>query len=86
MDEKYSSLCRSVSVVFEFVRFHPVLNNYKALGDIYDIVKLGKTISIRLGKKDQIWNDLTSPNRTRIRNAKKSGGEIFWGRDTVLFD
>ncbi|TSJ62552.1 GNAT family N-acetyltransferase [Allobacillus sp. SKP2-8] len=85
-NEEYSLKCQEEGVISEFVRFHPVLNNSELLDDIYDITSLGRTITIELSSKEQIWNDITSKNRNVIRKAIKSGVSIYWGRDRKLFE
>ncbi|WP_411738690.1 lipid II:glycine glycyltransferase FemX [Peribacillus sp. S4] len=86
LDYEYSSICKSEGIISEFVRFHPYLNNGEDLKDIYEISTLGKTITMNLYSKDQIWSNITSKNRNVIRKAKKSGIEIYWGRNPKLFD
>lgn len=84
-DSEYSGFCKSEGIISEFVRFHPFLQNTNILSGIYQITKLGKTISINLNSKEQIWSELTSKNRNMIRKAQKSGVEIFWGRSIELY-
>lgn len=84
MQEEYRSFCKRKGVVSEFVRFHPVLNNYKMVEGIYDVSKHGNTVTINLDNQKQVWDDLSSKNRNHIRKAKKNGVEIFWGRDPDL--
>jgi hypothetical protein len=86
LDYEYSFICKNEGIISEFVRFHPVRNNGEDLKDIYDISRLGKTITIELYSQDQVWNNLTSKNRNMIRKAKKSGVEIYWGRNPDLMD
>lgn len=85
LNEAYVEYCAKNGIVSEFVRFHPILRNSIHCTEIYDIVNLGKTVTMNLNNKDQIWNDLTSKNRNVIRKASKSGVEIYWGRDRQLF-
>jgi hypothetical protein len=85
LNDEYISLCKRNGIISEFVRFHPVLNNCNSLENIYDISRLGKTITINLESQEQIWNDLTPKNRNVIRKAIKSGIEIFWGRSAELY-
>ena len=85
-NKEYSDYCRSKNIISEFVRFHPVLKNSKINGEIYDVIDLGKTITMDLISKEQIWNDLSSKNRNVIRKAIKSGVEIYWGRSPELID
>ena len=84
LNTEYVSLCKKNGIVSEFVRFHPVLNNSKALEEIYDITRLGKTITMKLESPELIWENLISKNRNVIRKAKKSGIEIYWGRNADL--
>lgn len=85
-NEEYSDYCRSKNIISEFVRFHPILNNSKINSEIYEVIDLGKTITMDLTSKEQIWNDLSSKNRNVIRKAIKSGVEIYWGRSPELID
>ncbi|MBM7702308.1 GNAT family N-acetyltransferase [Metabacillus iocasae] len=86
LNNKYIYLCEKQGIVCEFVRFHPVLNNVEDLKGIYDISTRGKTITVNLYSRDRVWDNFTSKNRNMIRKAKKSGVEIYWGRDPKLFD
>lgn len=85
LDKEYSTFCRQQGIVTEFCRFHPVLENAKALESMYDISWLGKTIVMNLDSRERIWNNLTSKNRNMVRKAQKAGVEIFWGRSPHLF-
>jgi len=86
LNEEYSNYCRSKNIISEFVRFHPLLENSKINSEIYEVAELGKTITMDLISKEQIWNDLSSKNRNVIRKAIKSGVEIYWGRSPELID
>ncbi|TES53598.1 GNAT family N-acetyltransferase [Halalkalibacterium halodurans] len=86
LNDEYALICNQRGIVSEFVRFHPVLNNSEYLENVYDISLLGKTITMNLCSKQQIWNDITSKNRNVIRKAKKLGVSIYWGRDRVLIE
>ena len=86
INKEYSDYCRSKNIISEFVRFHPVLKNSKKNYGIYDVIDLGKTITMDLVSKEQIWNDLSSKNRNVIRKAIKSGVEVYWGRSPELID
>lgn len=86
LNEEYFEYCRSKNIISEFVRFHPVLENSKMNSDIYEVTDLGKTITMNLISKEQIWNDLSSKNRNVIRKAIKSGVRIYWGRNAELID
>ena len=86
LNEEYSSICKKEGIISEFVRLHPVLKNSEKLGEIYDISELGKTITIELVSQNQIWSNLIAKNRNVIRKAKKSGVEVFWGRNPELME
>lgn len=85
LHEEYNKACINKGIISEFVRFHPVLNNSKFLEEIYDVETLGKTITMKLESKEQIWKEITGKNRNVIRKAIKSGVEIYWGRSPELF-
>ncbi|WP_339316200.1 GNAT family N-acetyltransferase [Oceanobacillus sp. FSL W7-1304] len=86
LQNEYTLACKNEGIISEFVRFHPVMNNYKFLEDIYDIDILGKTITMNLETKELVWKEITGKNRNVIRKALKSGVEIFWGRSSELFE
>lgn len=86
LDEEYKEFCKSEGIVSEFVRFHPVLNNCEILEDIYNISKLGKTVTIELTSQEEVWDKLVAKNRNVIRKARKAGVEIFWGRSLELIE
>lgn len=82
---EYENLCKNEGIVSELVKFHPVLNNVGYQNNLYEIKNLGKTITIDLNSRENIWNTLSSKNRNMIRKANKSNVEIKWGRDIELF-
>lgn len=86
LDKVYINYCRENNIISEFVRFHPVLKNSDVNKSIYEVIDLGKTVTINLNSKEQIWNELTSKNRNVIRKAIKSGVKIYWGRSSELVD
>lgn len=86
LDEEYKRFCKKKGIISEIVRFHPVLNNRINLEQIYDILLLGKTVTVKLDSQEQIWNGLSNTSKNRIRKAEKSGVKIYWGRDPKLID
>lgn len=84
--EKYNEFCINNNIISEFVRFHPFLKNNIGLEKEYNIINLGKTVSIELKSSKYIWDNLNSKNRNVIRKAKKYGVEIYWGRNKELLD
>ncbi|UJF26175.1 GNAT family N-acetyltransferase [Planococcus sp. 107-1] len=86
LNREYSSICNEKGIVSEFVRFHPILKNSNRLTSMYDVVDLGKTITMKLETPEQIWNDLIGKNRNVIRKARNAGIKIYWGRNSQLIE
>jgi len=86
LNEAYTEYCNSNNIISEFARFHPLLQNSLYNKNIYEVVDLGKTITMELRSKEQIWDDLSSKNRNVIRKSIRSGVEIYWGRSQSLFE
>lgn len=82
----YERWCQKHSVVSEFVRFHPVLENQAPLTEAYEVIPLGGTIAMDLTSPEGIWANLTSKNRNVIRKAQKNGVRIFSGRSPELYE
>jgi len=49
-------------------------------------LELGRTVTIELDSREKVWEGFAGNKRNRVRKAKKSGVEIFWGRSPKLFD
>lgn len=81
----YEKWCRANRVVSEFVRYHPMLNNAELSEDFYEVVRLGKTVSMDLSSPEIIWANLTSKNRNMVRKAQKSGVEIYHGQFPLIY-
>lgn len=86
LNKQYSSYCLSNGVISEFVRFHPVMNNSKAVTEIYELFQLGKTVTMDLSSTEHIWGNLASDKKKKIRKALKAGVEIYSGNDEQLID
>lgn len=84
--EQYSDWCVDNGIVSEFVRFHPVLENHLYNENSYDIIQLGKTVTMDLTSPEIIWENITSKNRNMIRKAKKNGIAIYAGRYSEIYD
>lgn len=76
----YEKWCVDHNIVSEFVRYHPMLENAEMARNFYDVVDLGKTISMDLSSQEVIWSNLTSKNRNMVRKAQKSRVKIFRGQ------
>ncbi len=81
---EYQEFCDSYGIVSEFVRFHPLLENWKTTEKIYDTVHLGDTVCLDTGSESAIWENFTSKNRNMVRKAQKNDLHVFWGRDPEL--
>lgn len=79
LDLAYTEFCLSKNIVSEFVRFHPLQKNAELNRSLYEVIDLGKTVTLTLESKSQIWADLSSKNRNVIRKSINSGVQINWG-------
>ena len=86
LEQEYTNYCREHHIVSEFVRFHPLLENYKNLNNMYDETCLGQTIAIDVHSPGKIWDNFSSKNRNMVRKAKKLGLEVYWTRDVSIID
>lgn len=71
--DEYVKYCKKNNIISEFVRLNPLSNNYELYKNTdYEITNISKTIYINLGSEEQIWNEMKSTCRNRIRKAKNS--------------
>lgn len=84
--QEYEEYCRNHSIVSEFVRFNPLLVNWKGLDGMYDINCLGNTVEMPLLSEEEIWKNLSSKNRNVIRKAQKFGLKTYWSRSPEMID
>lgn len=83
--DEYVTWCRENSVVSEFSRFHPMLQNQEAVKKLYDIIPLGLTVFMDISSDETIWANFTSKNRNMVRKAQKSGVEIHRSKDIEIY-
>ncbi len=83
---EYENWCKNNNIVSEFVRFHPVVDNYLLSTDFYDVIPLGNTVTLDISSPEVIWENITSKNRNVIRKAEKSGVEIKIGNSAELYE
>ena len=81
----YESWCRKNSIISEFVRYHPVLENHIGLETFYEVVPLGETVTMNLSSPDTIWANIISQCRNKIRKAQKNGISIYTARCPEIF-
>lgn len=70
---EYEEFCLNEHIICEFVRFHPLLENWIGLEKLYTEVCLGDTVYIDTSSDDVIWKNIISKNRNVIRKAQKAG-------------
>ena len=81
---EYEIFCQKEHIICEFVRFHPLLENWRGLDELYTEIQLGETVFMDTSSEEVIWNNFTSKNRNVIRKAKKNGLNVYWARDPEL--
>jgi len=84
--DEYVVWCKENSIVSEFVRFHPMLQNQEEVNAFYNVIPLGLTVFMDISSDETIWANLTSKNRNMIRKAQKSGVKIHKTRDLSIYN
>ncbi len=86
LDAAYTAFCQRENIICEFVRFHPLLENWTGLEKMYQDVPLGSTVYMDTRDPETVWQKLSSKNRNMIRKAQKSGLQVYWGREPGILD
>lgn len=73
---KLNRWCEEHSIVTQFFRFHPLLQNQKLLENICEVVYMKKTIYIDTRDEETIFRNMTPNNRNMVRKAEKNGVKI----------
>ncbi|MGE5328828.1 MAG: lipid II:glycine glycyltransferase FemX [Deltaproteobacteria bacterium] len=86
-EEIFHNWCLNNNVVAEFIRFHPLMDNYKFFNKNIIVEKDRNTVYIDLTKGiESIWRDsISSKNRNMIRKAEKAGVQIKISNDFSNF-
>lgn len=63
-----------------------MLDNHKGLQPIYQVIELGKTVSMDLSSPEAIYTNIKKNKRNKINKAPKSSINVSWGADRSLFD
>jgi len=67
-NECFSIYCNNNNIVSEFIRFHPVFQNYQEMKDIYDVSYMRQTVGTDFKKfEDTFQNEFSRTARTKIR-------------------
>lgn len=82
----YDAWLNDNGIISEFIRFHPMLQNHKAVSNYYDVVQLGEVVHMDLSSPEVIWNNITSKNRNMIRKAIKNDIKIYQGRFPEIYN
>ena len=72
--KSFKAYCEANDIVSEFIRFHPILENYKDFKDIYDVQYMRKTLGTNLKDfDDPIQSEFSKSCRKVIRRALRNG-------------
>ncbi len=85
--EEFDKYCLKNNIISEFVRLNPLNDNYRFyLKSNYEIWEFAKTIYMKLDNEEQIWNDLESSCRNKIRKALKYNLTVKSGFSKKMLD
>ena len=70
---EYEKWCIDNNIISEFVRFHPLFENYKKVKNIYYVQHISDTIYMDLASEEIITKNMTSKCRNMVRKAIKNG-------------
>ena len=71
-----TDFAKEEGVVSQFVRFHPLLNNYNLLPEVFETRYMHKTVYIDTSSNDIIMSNMDTKNRNMVRKAIKNGVTI----------
>lgn len=70
--EEFEDYCKKNKIVSEFIRFHPLLDNYKHLEKHLEIIYYHNTICMNLNNEEQILSEMDHNARNKIKKAIKN--------------
>lgn len=76
LKKELTEYCRENCIVSQFVRFHPLLENWKVWENGIETQYLRDTIFMDTSSQEIIWQNIESKNRNMIRKAKKNNIKI----------
>ncbi len=82
----YHGWLEGSGIVCEFVRFHPLAGNHEACRSFYEVVRLGEVVWMDLSSPEEIWRNLTSECRNRVRKATKGGVRVHDGNSPEAYE
>ena len=68
--------CKNNRIISQFVRFHPLFENWNVAKNLIESKYLRDTIYIDTSSEDTIWTNFDTKNRNMVRKAIKSGVSI----------
>ncbi len=74
---EFTRYCKDNNIVSQFIRFHPLLNNYNILGNVIEYRFMRDTIYIDTSDPERIMTNMDSKNRNMVRKAIKNGITII---------
>lgn len=74
--DELTDYCMANNIVSQFIRFHPLIQNEKAVINFINTKYLKKTVYIDTTSEETIWNNMDSKNRNLIRKAVKNNIHI----------
>lgn len=86
LSTEYIEYCTQNHIICEFVRFHPLLENWQQVFQLYNVIYQGNTVCVETSSIEAIWKNMTSKNRNVIRKAIKSGLKVFWERTPKIIE
>ena len=82
----YKDFCIQHRIVDEFVRFHPLVENFKDFSNIYSISLNRNTVAIDLKDPNYTMNQFSSTCRNKIRKASKKDVSVQIDKECTDFD
>ncbi len=84
--DEFHKYCVDNNIISEFLRLNPLTNNYELYKNTdYEILNISKTIYMEIENEEQIWNNMKSGCRNKIRKAQKNGLVIKSGFSIEMF-
>lgn len=69
--------CNGNSIITQFIRFNPLLQNQNIFLNYADVIKLKQTVKIVTSDKTKILLNLTSKNRNMVKKAIKNKVNVY---------
>lgn len=75
--EEYRNYALTNSYICEFIRFHPIFENWKSLNGVFDIEHTNDVVIIDLTKDlEEIWKDIKRGHRYNIKKSTREGCKV----------